>query len=452
MTDFTPLREATTAPVLTPGDSGYATELLSNNRFWQHTPEAVVAVTSVDDIAAVVRFAAEHTLPIRVLATGHGDESAITDGIVISTKHLLGVTVNPEAKTATFSAGTTWADIVAAADAHHLAAITGAAPGIGAVGYLLGGGIGPLVRSHGISSDYLTSLTLVTADADIVTADAATNPDLFWALRGGKGGFGVVTEATIRLVELPALYAGNIMFAEEHIEAVLRGWVDYTATAPASVSTSVAIMRFPPLPELPPFLSGKTLIALRFAFPGGADEGAALVAPLRALAPSVVDSVRPMGPMDVPSIHEDPTDPAPSTGVGGLLSSVDHDFATALLGLVGAGEDIALVSVELRHLGAAAAVDVPEGSAAGGRIGAFTYYAVGILAEPEHVPTVKAACAELVTTLGPWLSPQTMVNMTTTAYLDPVEFAEAWPPAIFDRLATLRVEYDPTRVFPYAPV
>ncbi|MCU1475559.1 MAG: mcrA [Subtercola sp.] len=451
MTDFTPLREATTAAVLTPCDDGYAAELLSNNLFWQHTPEAVVAVTSAADIAEVVRFAAAAALPIRVLATGHGDESAITDGIVISTKHLTDVTVDPAATTATFGSGARWASIVAAAAPHGLAPVTGAASGVGAVGYLLGGGFGPLARSHGMSSDYVTSFTIVTADADIVEANATTNPDLFWALRGGKGGFGVVAQATIRLVELPELFAGNILFAEEHIETVLRGWADYTAVAPASVTTSVAIQRFPPLPELPPFLSGKTLLALRFAFPGNTEQGAELAAPLRALAPSVVDSVRPMTPLEVPSIHNDPTDPAPVTGFGGLLANLDQNLVTALLDLAGAGQEFSLVSVELRQLGAAVAVDVAEGSAAGGRSGEFTFTGVGILASPDLVSAVRADGAKLLSALGPWISPQTNINFATTSFRDQAQFAAAWPPATFERLAALRTEYDPAALFPFGP-
>jgi hypothetical protein len=451
MTDFTPLREATTATVLTPGDNGYATELLSNNLFWQHTPEAVVAVTSAADIAEVVRFAAAAELPIRMLATGHGDESAITDGIVISTKHLTDVSVDSEAKTATFGAGATWGSVVALAAPYGLAASTGAAPGVGAVGYLLGGGFGPLARSHGMSSDYVTSFTVVTADAAIIEANATSNPDLFWALRGGKGGFGVVTQATIRLFDLPELFAGNILFAEEHIEVVLRGWADYTAVAPAAVTTSVAIVRLPPVPSLPPFLSGKTLIALRFAFPGRAEQGAELVAPLRALAPSVVDSVRPMTLIEMPSIHNDPTDPAPVTAYGRLLIGIDHNLVTALLDLAGAGREYSLVSVELRHLGAALEVDVAEGSAAGGRSGAFTLTGIGMLASPELVSAVHAGGEALLSAVGPWISPQTNINFATTAFRDPAQFAASWPPATFERLAALRAEYDPAGLFPFGP-
>ncbi|MEF2977468.1 FAD-binding oxidoreductase [Subtercola sp. YIM 133946] len=455
MTDFAPLHQSIGTALLTPDDAGFADEVRSYNLRWVHTPEAVVAATSADDVAATLTFAAAAGLPVRVLATGHGDEFAITDGIIVSTRHLRGVTVDPEASTATFGAGTPWSEIVAAADEHDLAAITGAAATVGAVGYLLGGGLGPLARSHGMSSDYCVAFTLVTPAGAVVEVDRSSHPELFWALRGGKGGLGIVTRATVRLVALPELFAGNIIFAEEHIEQVLRGWADFTLTAHDHVSTSVAVMRLPPLPELPPFLSGKNVIALRFAYPGNADEGAALLAPLRALAPALVDSVRPMRPIEVPSIHNDPPDPAPAATTGALFGHIDSTFVDALLEQIGpgagGGAPIPLVAVELRHLGSAVAVDVPEGSAAGGRSATLAMASVAVVIGPALAPAIDAANAALVAALTPWLSPETNINFATSAFRDQAQFTAAWPPETFARLAALRAEFDPAHVLPYGP-
>ncbi|MCU1481340.1 MAG: mcrA [Subtercola sp.] len=451
MTDFTQLRTIVSGPVLTPDDAGFAEELVSNNREWVHTPQGVVGAASAADVAEAVRFAAANDLPVRILATGHGDEAAITTGLVITTRRLDQVVVDPATKTATFGAGVRWSTIVAAAAEHDLAAITGAAATVGAIGYLLGGGLGPLARSHGMSSDYVIGFTVVTAAGDIVEASAAENTELFWALRGGKGGLGVVTGASLRLVKLPDLFAGNMIFSDEHIEAVLAGWAAYTPTAPINVTTSIAIVRMPPLPELPPFLSGKTVAMVRFAYPGDPARGAELAAPLRALAPAVVDSIRPMRPIEVPSIHNDPTDPVAAALFGGLLDRIDENLVTALLDLAGAGKECALVSVELRHIGSAAAVDVVEGSAAGGRDASFTFAGVGILMQPGIEPAVRADGARLLDAVAPYLSPVTNINFATTAYLDPALFATCWSLADAARLANIRADLDPTGVFAFAP-
>ncbi len=180
-----------------------------------------------------MRFAHEHKLHVSVQSTGHGAEikPAVAGGVLITTSRINDVIIHPETKTATVGAGVTFQQLIEKASEHKLFPVSGGSVKVGIVGFLLGGGLGPLVRSHGVSSDYVRQITLVTGNGNVVTASSTENPDLFWALRGaGKIGFGVVTSLELQLVELETVYGGHLMFAEDHIEAVFRGWVKWLGT------------------------------------------------------------------------------------------------------------------------------------------------------------------------------------------------------------------------------
>ena len=455
MTDFTDLRAHTSGAVLNPDDAGFADELSGFSLYYTHTPEAVVAASDATDVVQAVRFARANDLPARAFATGHGDHDTIGDGLVITTSRLDHVSIDPNTRIATIGAGTRWAPVVAAAAEHGLAPIAGSSANVGAVGYLLGGGLGPLARSHGFSSDYVRSYSVVTGTGELVEASALENPDLFWALRGGKGGLGIVTEVRVELVELPTIYGGSILFDSEHIETVVRAWADFTQSAPADVSTSIAIIRMPPIEQVPELLRGKTIAALRFVYPGAEADGERLLAPLRAVAPALLDSVGIMPMSDIALVHNDPTEPGLGWSTGVLLSRIDQDFVSTLLEDVGPERQAPLVAVELRHLGSATRRDVPETSAVGGRGAGYALSVVGTLQHPTLSPAdaegaVSAAAFGLIDELAPWVSPETTINFAGKPR-NAAHFASAWPAKTFARLAEVRAAYDPDGVFPYGP-
>jgi FAD/FMN-containing dehydrogenase len=382
---------------------------------------------------------------VAVQSTGHGAHQAVEAGLLVTTRRIDRVEIDVGARGARAGAGARWGAVVASAAPHGLAPIAGSAPTVGVVGLLLGGGIGPLVRSHGFASDYLVGATLVTGTGDVVQAGADENPDILWALRGGKPGLGVVTEVRLQLVDLPALYAGALFFEEAHIEGALRAWIAWTAQAHPRVTTSVAIVHFPPLDALPPPLRGRRLLALRFAYPGDATEGARLAAPLRAIAPVYVDKLGALPIADVAHIFDDPPGPVPAWGSGGLLASVDQELASTLLRHVGAGTDNPFRAAELRHLGEAAARDASGGSAAGGRGARFTLMLLG--ANPADFATVLPdAEARLVGDLGRWLSPEINENYAPHPSARRAAGAAA-SPAVRAKLADLRRRYDPDGLF-----
>jgi len=437
---------AVSGPVHAPGDPGYAPELAGFNLAVQHSPELVVGAADAADVLQAVRFARERGMRVAVQSTGHGAHDAVTSGLLVTTRRLDAVDVDPGTRTATVGAGARWAAVIAAAAEHGLAPVTGSSDNVGVVGYLLGGGLGPLARSHGFSSDYLTSLSVVTGEGEAREASEQEHPDLFWALRGGKSGLGVVTGVRLRLVELGTLYAGSLFFAEEHIETAMRTWADWTATADPSVTTSVAIIRFPPLDVVPAPFRGRRLLSLRFAYPGAAEDGARLAAPLRAAAPVHLDALAEIPAGAMASIHNDPSEPAPSWVTGTMLTQVDQELVTALLGHVGAGTDAPFVATELRHLGEATHRDVPGGSAVGGRGGAFT---LGVVSLPDPAlfgSTTPAAAAALARDLKPWIAAETTINFAGLPRPGE-EPVSAWPPATAARLAEVRRRYDPDALF-----
>ena len=385
-----------TGPHFTAADSGYAEEIAPYNSYSPDTPELVIGAANETDVIEAVRLALENDLRIHPFATGHGADPGAGNGLVITTRRLDRVAVEPATGIATISAGVRWNAVGVAADPHGLAPVSGSAPAVGAIGFLLGGGLGPLARSHGFGSDYLVGARVVTGEGEVLEVSNEQHPDLFWALRGGKLGLGIVTEARVRLVPLPELYGGSIFFDTPHLETALRAWVDWTDAADARATTSVALVHFPDLPFIPELFRGKSLLNLRFACPGPAPEGERLAAPLRAFAPVYAGGFGSLKRTEIGTIHNDPSEPTSAAIDGALLGRIDQRFVDVLLDRFGPESGTPLTVAEVRHLGEATKRDVPEGSAASGRESDFTLSLVGVT-PPLLYTAIPAAFSELFT-------------------------------------------------------
>jgi len=449
MSDPVQLKAAVSGPVLVPGDEGFDAELAGFNTAYPQRPDIVVGAASPGDVLAAIAYARDAGLHVSSFATGHGTHAPSAGGMIISLGRLSSVSVDPETRLATIGGGARWSTVVEAAAPHGLAPIAGSSTGVGVAGYLLGGGLGPFSRSHGFSSDWVRRITIATAAGQLVTASVDENPELFWALRGGKGGFGVVVEYVVELAPAHSIYGGALVFAEEHIERALRGWIDYTRTAPTDVTTSVAIIQFPGFEEVPAPLRGRRLLMLRFGRIGDVAAGEQLAAPLRALAPVYLDGVRPLAITELALIHSDPTQPGPGWGRGGLLSHADQDFATLLLALAGSGSSAPFIGAELRHLGGATHVDVPEGSSVGGRAAQFAFHLLGVPDVSLFEAVLPAAASAFVESIAPWVAAESTINFADDH--DREQFRAAWSPAAFERLAAVRSAIDPGSVFAYGP-
>ncbi|HVS65502.1 MAG TPA: FAD-binding oxidoreductase [Thermoanaerobaculia bacterium] len=283
--------------LLLPGAPGYDESRSVWNAMIDRRPGAVVRCASTDDVAAAVRFAAEHDLLVSIKGAGHNIAgSAVTDGgLMIDLSGMRAVEVDPEARTARSQPGATLADFDAATLAHGLATPLGINSTTGIAGLTLGGGFGWLTRKHGLTIDNLVGAEVVTAGGERVCASADENSDLFWALRGGGGNFGVVTAFDFQLHPLdPEVYAGLIVHPASDGAAVLRRWRDFVADMPEELNVWAVMRKAPPLPFLPESVHGTEVVVLACFYAGPAADAERLLEPLRSFGSPVGEHLGPM--------------------------------------------------------------------------------------------------------------------------------------------------------------
>jgi hypothetical protein len=431
-------------PVLRPTDDGYATEVTGFNLASVHTPDIAIGATSTDDIVTALRWAAATGTPVTVQATGHGANFPVTEGLLLNTSRMTDVTVDPDTRTATIAAGAKWSDVLAAAAPHGLAALTGTSTDAGAVGYTVGGGLPVLGRAHGYAADLVRSFQVVTADGTLRATSADEEPDLFWALRGGKGNVGVVTEMVMELLPVPQLFGGGIYCPGEHAEALLRAWVEWTATIPDEMCSAYHLLRLPPLPDIPEPLRGNFWARVAVAWPGDPAAGEELIAPLRTAAPVTVDTVSVIPYTEIDTIHMDPQNPLPARESCALLHALTPEAITAFLDVCGpsAPPDYPLLLIGLRHMGGALARPCTVEDAICARDADFLLESVGVLMGPEAGDAVEAATLALYTAMAPHGTGLTMVNIHGRPG-DDLDRARAWSPEVYDRLRRTKAKYDP---------
>ena len=440
------LRRQVAGPVLTSADADYATEIAAWNLITTHRPAIVVGAMCAEDVKAAVRYAAEHDLSVAVQATGHGASFAVDDGILITTKRMTHVSVDVQHGLARVEAGAKWAHVVAATAPYGLAPLLGSTSDVGAVGYTLGGGMGPLGRKYGFAADRVRSLDIVTGDGKLRTISADSDPDLFWALRGGKGNFGVVTAMEIELVLQPRIYGGAMFFAAADAPAVLHAWREWVETVPEELTSSVALLRLPDAEFVPEPLRAKLTLHVRIAYTGEACYGEKYVETLRAVAPPLIDMVRDMPFTESDSIHMDPVDPMPSWHDGLLLGSFPAEAADALLAAAGPDIDVPLIFAEVRHMGGALGRQPLVPNAVSGRNGAFSLFVLGP-GVPPVVGAVQAAGARVIDALAPWQTTGKLFNFLGTTDAGPAAVASVYPAETTTRLLELKDRFDPRNLF-----
>ncbi|WP_078973179.1 FAD-binding oxidoreductase [Streptomyces sp. MMG1533] len=345
--------------VLRPGDAGYDAELAGFQTGFAQRPALVVAARSAADVVAAVRYAADRNLPVGVQSGGHGVPGASEGGVLVTTKRMDGVSVDPGARTVRVQAGVRWGQVVAAAEPYGLAPLNGSAPSVGAVSYTLGGGLGILAREFGYAADHVRTLDVVTADGELRHVTRDSGPDLYWALLGGGHSLGIVTELEIGLVPVRTLYGGSLAFDGREVDptAVLRAYEEWTRTVPEGLTSSFAAVPYPDLPALPPRLRGRYVLSVRVAYTG--TDGGRLVAPLRKIGPVLADSLREMPYAESHTIHSDPDFPHAYYGDSAVLSEPAADRSAELLARTGPGAG-AMCVVQINHLGGALARPAPN--------------------------------------------------------------------------------------------
>ena len=440
------LRRQVAGPVLTPADTDYEAEIAAWNLITTHRPQIVVGAVCAEDVKAAVRYAVEHGLSVAVQATGHGASFPVNDGILITTKRMTHVSVDVQRGLARVEAGAKWAHVVAATAPYGLAPLLGSTSDVGAVGYTLGGGMGPLGRKYGFAADRVRTLDIVTGDGKLRTISADSDPDLFWALRGGKGSFGVVTAMEIDLVLQPRIYGGAMFFAAADAPAALHAWRDWVETVPEEMTSSVALLRLPDVEFVPEPLRGKLTLHVRIAYTGEACIGEKLVEPLRTVATPMIDMVRDMPFTESDTIHMDPVDPMPSWHDGRLLGTFPAEAVDALLATAGPDVEVPLIFAEIRHMGGALGRQPLVPNAVSGRNGAFSLFVLGP-GVPPVVGAVQAAGARVIDALAPWQTSGKLFNFLGTTDAGPAVVASVYPAETTARLLELKDRFDPRNIF-----
>lgn len=425
-----------------PGDAAYDVARVPWNVAVDQRPAAVAVPHTVQEVAEVVRGAADAGLRIAPQSSGHGApalaESDLGDVVLVRLTELTGVTVDPATRTARVLGGTLWADVAAATAPHGLVALHGSSPDVAVAGYTLGGGLSFYGRRHGLAAHTVVAAEVVTADGELVRTDATERPELLWALRGGGGNLGVVVALELALLPVTDVYAGMLLFDRERAPEVLRAWTEWTREVPDSVTTSLRVMSFPPLPELPPFLSGRQLVVIDGAVLEDDARAAELLSPLRDLGPEM-DTFGRIPATGLLGVHMDPPRPTPAVATHAVLGRLDEHAVGALLSEVGPGTMSPLMFAELRHLGGALAR--PGDGALSHLEGDYALFCVAVAPTPEAAAHGLAAGRALVATMSPWATGGQLLNFSDQR-VDPVS---AYPGGTLDRLRRVREELDPAR-------
>jgi hypothetical protein len=434
------LRAVVTGTVAQPHESAYAELVTPWNVAVEMQPTAVVAVRTADDVAQTVAFARRHGMTVGVQATGHGAVSSLAGHLLIVTRGLDEVTVHADERWARVGAGVKWARVIEAATPHGLAPLNGSSSDVGVVGYTTGGGVGPMARTFGLAADRVRAFEVVTGDGVLRRVAPDQHPDLFFALRGGKGVGGIVTAVEFDLLALPTFYGGALYFDGADIPAVIDRWRYWSAGLPEQATTSFVILQLPDGPEFPPPLAGRMSIAVRFLWIGDPAEGERRLASMRAAAPMLLDDValKPYAAID--SVHADPVDPMPVIDRGMLLTSFPDAAVERLLALAGPGSDSPQVVVEIRQAGGALGRPAEHENAFDHRGAAYSVLTVGIAFDPRVRPHSDA----LFSALADWDTGGVWPNFA--APHDAATAKRAYSAATLARLAEVAYRYDPDAV------
>jgi FAD/FMN-containing dehydrogenase len=428
--------------VILPGHPEYDEARLAWNLHADQRPAAIVVARSAADVVAAVELARRLDLQVVPQGTGHL-ASALGDmsGALLLKTAIGGVEVDPVARRARVGAGAVWQDVVDAVTPHGLAALSGSSHDVGVVGYTLGGGASWLARAKGLSANNVHAIELVTADGRLVRTDAAHDPELFWALRGGGGNFGVVTAIEIELFPITQVFGGMTVWPLSDARDVLTAWAEWTGDAPDAVTTSLRILRLPPLPEIPEPMRDTPVVVVDGAVLADAPEAQAILEGFRSAGTPIIDTWAPMSPAGLLQIHMDPPAPVPAAGDTAMLRELGAEAIDALI--EAAGDVSPLLFAELRQLGGALG-RVAEGAGARACFeGEFLLFAVGVPMSPEQAVALDEALARVIGALRPWA--------TGTVYLNFAErggdASNAYGAGVYERLQAVRRAWDPQERF-----
>ncbi len=444
--ELTALRKAVNGPVMLAGTDDCDNELTGYQTYVSNRPDVVVGATGVQDVCAAVEFARLHDLPVSVQATGHGLAYAADQGVLISTRRMNEVTVDAAARTARIAAGATWRQVIEQAARHGLAPLSGSFPDVCAVSYVLGGGLGLVARQYGYAADNVRSIDIVTGEGRLLTAAPDSEPELFWALRGGGGNFGVVVAIEVDLFPITSLYGGRLVFDTEFVEDAMNTFHGWASDCPEEMTAALKLVPVPDLEQIPALFRGKFLAIVLIAYNGAAEKAERLVEPLRAVGPRLVDALAPVPYTKSGSIHDEPEEPHIVYGNSFMLSDLGPDTVQAVLSTVGADAP-ASVMTEIRQLGGALSRDPAVANAVSHRDAAYALRVISAL-EDVGMDVARPVHERLNEALAPWTVGRSLNFVHSDGGKPSDEQVRSlYSAETYSRLARVKAVHDPLNLF-----
>jgi FAD/FMN-containing dehydrogenase len=427
--------------VVLPGDETWDIARQAWNLAVDQRPVAIVYPESADDVAATVRLAAEHGWRIAFNAGGHnaGPIDWSRDTLLLKTERMRGIEIDVASRRARVEAGALSKPLAIAAGEHGLAYLAGTSPDVGVLGYALGGGMSWMIRKFGLACNSIVAADVVTADGRLLRTDRDTEPELFWALRGGSGNVAAVTALELELFPIAEIYAGALFWPIERAAEILNTWRAWIETVPVECESLGRMLQLPDAPFLPDHVRGRSFVLVEAAFIGTESDGAALIQPLRDLGPEM-DSIAMMPTSELSVVNMDPDFPLPYAGDGILLSDLPP---AAIDRMVEAFIGSPLLHVEARHLGGVAAIRSPDHGVLDSIDQPFVTFTFGFASDAEAVAAVEHHVERLLAALGPWDSGRRYLNFAESR-VDP---RSIFPERNYERFKRAKARYDPTGMF-----
>ena len=436
------LAERIRGHVIRPDDPAYDDSRALFYGGFDRRPAAIVQAADADDVAKVVSFAGENGVELAVRSGGHSlaGHSVVEGGVVLDLSRMRAVQVYPDDLSAWAETGATAAEYTAATAPYGLGTGFGDTGSVGIGGLTLGGGVGYFVRKYGLTIDDLLAADVVTANGELVRADEESHPDLFWAIRGGGGNFGVATRFRFRLRDVSSVVGGMMMLPAT--PDVIAGFIAEAEAAPEELSTIANVMVAPPMPMIPEELHGKLVVMALMAFLGPAEDGERAIAPFRALATPLTDMVKPMSYADIYPPDQEDYHPVAS-GRTLFLDTVDHDVATTILERLQSTDAMMRVT-QLRVLGGAMARVDSDATAFAHRKSRIMANIGAVYERPEQADVY-----------GPWVESfaDALRQSDKGAYVNfltdegEARVRQAYPERTWNRLREIKRRYDPDNLF-----
>jgi FAD/FMN-containing dehydrogenase len=440
---LTALSAEMTGRVVTPFDTDWDATRQVFNLSTDLRPAAVALPRDVDDVVAAVEYAAANGLRVAPQATGHNADAlgSLEDVLLVDVRELQDISIDRDARRVTVGAGVKWERVVPPLSELGLAALHGSSPDVGIAGYSLGGGMGWLARKYGLQTNSVTALEIVTADGRVARVDAENEPDLFWALRGGNGNFGIVTAIEFAVYPVEELYAGVMFFPFERAGEVLHAWTELLPALPDEMMTWAKLLQFPDTPDVPEPVRGGSFTVVFGAFLGSERDGRALLRPVRDLGPAM-DTFAVVPPGALGDMAMDPPDPLPFLTATALLDDLPSACVDELVSAAGPGSGSPLAMVELRHMGGALGRRTPGAGARATLPGSLAMLALGVAGDEPSAAVARGYLDSVERAVLPYRT-----GDYPNFVMEPADASSFFDADTWARLREVKALYDPSDLF-----